>query len=138
VFHLETTVRGSASRPVVEIYVDSESGVGLDECGELSRLIGNLIDATPGFSAAYRLDVSSPGIDRPLEHLWQFRKNRGRLLEVAKPDGSSVVGRLTEVHDDRICLALQPAKGKGKKAAAAENLEIPFDSIAKATIQIEW
>ena len=93
---LDLVQRGQRNSKVLEVIIDSEQGVGLDELTELSRWIGGLFDehedAVPG---RYRLEVSSGGLDRPLQFDWQYRKNIGRLIKLSFKDGDGV--GLTEI-----------------------------------------
>ena len=83
VYLLEISRRGQQNSTVIEIIVDSETGVDLDSLAVLSREISTLLDEhEEAIKGRYRLEVSTPGLDRPLEHEWQFRKNIGRLVKV--------------------------------------------------------
>lgn len=138
---LEIVVRGSTSRPVLEVFVDSEDGVSLEDCARLSADIGAFIDSENVFRSAYRLDVSSPGIDRPLQYQWQYKKNVGRLLNISMRDGRTLLGRLQRVDGDSV--ALQPMKktsGRHKPKPDAANPEqvLPLADIENAVVELEW
>lgn len=131
---LELKRRGERGTTVVEVIVDSESGVGLDELAELSRwtsaLFDEFEDALPG---RYRLEVSSAGLDRPLEYGWQYRKNIGRLVKLTLDEEA---GRTTELYElaglDGETLKLVPArKGKG----AREPFDLPLDRVVRAVVE---
>lgn len=74
--------RGTPSRQVVEVYLDNETGVTVDLCSGVSRDLIAAVDAGRIVEAGYRLEVSSPGIDRPLRFPWQYQKHAGRQLRV--------------------------------------------------------
>ena len=135
---LEITVRGSSHRRVIEIFVDSEDGVDFEICRKLSAEIGELIDGKSVFPAAYRLDVSSPGIDRPLRHVWQYRKNIGRLLDVSLREGGSAKGRLIDVSDSALTLEPRKVRSSRAKANDSELVNIPFAHVEKAIVEVEW
>lgn len=129
---LDIVVRGSAQKRLIEIYADSESGITLDTCGEINRKIGELFDREQLFAGQYRLDVSSPGTDRPLEYLWQYRKHSGRLLKVTLADDSVRQGRLREAGESSF--TLEVAVGRRD----TELVEIPFDDVRHAVVELEW
>jgi ribosome maturation factor RimP len=149
---LETLVRGSNERRIVELYVDKPEGITLDECGSLSERIGELLDAEKVFPAAYRLEVSSPGVSRPLQFSWQYARNVGRLLHVERRSNDAVKGRIAAILSDAErgdVLVLDAPKARtsktaAKKAAASGEagtvfpIEIPLAEIARATVEIEF
>ena len=132
--------RGQRNTTVLEIIDDAERGVDLDEIAELSRWISALLDEVeeqlPG---SYRMEVSSAGLDRPLEHHWQFRKNIGRLLKITFDDEKAGVRtevyRLTAMDDDG--LSLETRKG-GKGGKGGEVVRLGFDSVRKAIVEPEF
>ncbi|MEO1023509.1 MAG: ribosome maturation factor, partial [Bacteroidota bacterium] len=91
----------------VWIYLDAEDrGVNLDECAEVSRELGFLMDAHDLFEIKYRLNVSSTGLSRPLSDYRQYKKNIGRFVKIktrTPEDGfSKLEGLLTDVLDEAI------------------------------------
>jgi len=75
---------------LLRIYIDREGGVGLDDCEYVSREVGALLDVHDPMKGAYTLEVSSPGLDRPLftpEHFERFSGRRARLTLNAPQDG---------------------------------------------------
>lgn len=85
VYCLEAKVHPQKRQIMVEAVVDTPEGVTLDQCAQLSRAIGRGIDAEFP-DDPYELHVGSPGIDRPLEHEWQFAKNVGRTVRMFVDD----------------------------------------------------
>lgn len=148
---LESVIRGSNERRIVELYVDKPEGISLDECGLLSERIGELLEAEKVFPAAYRLEVSSPGVSRPLQFSWQFSRNIGRLLSFQTKNGETIKGRISGLSSDSergdmILLEAPKAttsKTAAKKAAASGSapifpMEISLDDITNAIIEIEF
>lgn len=78
-------------RPVLRIYLDREGGVTLDQCAEASRLIGPLLDTADFVDSAYVLEVSSPGIERPVRKPADFERFAGETVRVTTH--ASVAGR---------------------------------------------
>jgi len=91
---------------VVWVLVDSESGgVNLDECSKLSKDLSFLVESEEVFKKSYRLNVSSPGLSRPLTDKRQYAKNRGRTARIKfKENGGyeKVEGILKDVSDDHV------------------------------------
>lgn len=96
--------------PEVWISIDAaDRDVNMDECAELSNEISFLMDAHDIFSGQYRMNVSSPGLDKPLTDRRQYGKNEGRKVKVTySRDGeaSELEGILQKVTDDSIVVEL--------------------------------
>ena len=143
---LEILHRGQKNSSVLEIIVDAESGATLEKVAAISRAVGRFLDTEeeegeePPIAGRYRLEVSTPGLDRPLEHLWQYRKNVGRLLKLVHriEEGKSATDlfRLLEVTPTGMLLDLIKKSGKGRKSSV-EQMEIPFDDIEKVIVEPE-
>ncbi len=123
---IEVVLRGKHARPVVEVFVDAEEGVTSDLCSAISRDVGKALDTLSGFPETYTLIVSSPGIERPLQFLWQYRKHIGRKL-IVRIQGSEQQGTLRAVGEDTITLE----SSEGSK-------EIAFGSIEWAVVKAPW
>ncbi|MEJ5350684.1 MAG: hypothetical protein WHS65_03730 [Melioribacteraceae bacterium] len=78
---IDLVIRGDDRLRIIEIFIDGENAVTTDDCMKVSRLIEKAIDSENLFKN-YRLDVSSPGVDRPLKYLVQFNKHINRKFEV--------------------------------------------------------
>ena len=101
-FLIDFIVRGSESSRVIEVFVDGEKNVSADECATVSKEITKQIDEKE-LLKSYRLDVSSPGVDRPLIYLKQYQKHLNRLFEVefkASDSSSTFKGRLISIEDE--------------------------------------
>lgn len=86
---VDAEIKGSGA-PVIWLYVDSEEGdVKVDSCTRISRELSFVLDAHEVISGGYRLNISSPGLSRPLSDHRQYVKNRGRTIRVKykNPDG---------------------------------------------------
>ncbi len=125
---------GRTSRKVV-VYVDGDEGISIDECAALSRSLGAKLEEDEAFPEAYTLEVSTPGLDHPLEGLRRYRKNIGRDLKVSLTEGKDVKGKLVDASEERI--VLEKKVGKGKKATV-ETVKIPLDKISKSIVQISF
>lgn len=109
-FLIDVEIRGGDT-PEVWVSVDAEDrGVNMDECAEISNELSFLMDAHDIFSGAYRINVSSPGLSRPLVDRRQYPKNVGRKAKFKyKKSGeyTKVEGTLQEVSDDDIKIELE-------------------------------
>lgn len=120
------------------------SGVTHEDCAAFATDFGTLLDVedvVPG--AEYTLEVSSPGLERKLSRAEEFTRFQGSLMKVKTftPVNNNRIwtGRLTEFADGvlRIDLAAIKQKGKAKKAAVADVIEIPLANVEKANLVIE-
>lgn len=134
-----------AGRGKVEIYVDSDEGITISQCAEVSRFIEKHLDGSGLVSDDYTLDVSSPGIDNPLRIPRQYKKRIGRTLEIVKTDGTDLEAKLVSADDEKIVLAPIVEVKKKKKGPKAEEkeeapkeFELKYEDIKKALIKIEW
>lgn len=129
---VDVQVRGNKGSRVVEIYVDGDEGVGIDELARINREVGFLLETDEVIAGRYNLNVSSPGIDRPLTQARQFRKNVGRRLSVKRrtEEGNTVVeeGELVSATEDGIALQISPSK----------QLTVPFGDLIEARVQLPW
>ncbi len=135
---IDLIVRGSESSRVIEVFIDGEINITADECALVSREISKQIDENE-LLKSYRLDVSSPGVDRPLLYLKQYPKHLNRLFEIefsAKGESASgenvsgtsstFKGRLVSIEDE--VLTFQSNK----------EIKIKFPDIIKAKVLVSF
>lgn len=128
---VEVNVRGHHGTRVVEVYVDGDEDVGLDEVAGVSKELGFLMEMEDAVDGSHKLEVSTPGIDRPLRLPRQFRKNVGRGLRVKfarNGNAEKVEGDLTDATDDGIEVT-QPS---------GETARIAYDDIQEAKLKLPW
>ncbi|MDP8237705.1 MAG: hypothetical protein P9X24_01325 [Candidatus Hatepunaea meridiana] len=96
----DVKVSGRAGRPLIQLFLDREDGdITVNAYAGIGRHIQDLLDMQNWSPGDYKLIVSSPGLDRPLSELWQFRKNIGRLIKFQASALSSLqVKELTVLH----------------------------------------
>ena len=75
-------LRGGKSRTLLRIYIDQPEGITLDDCGAVSHQVSGVLDVEDPISESYALEVSSPGLDRPLFELAHFDRFKGRRVRV--------------------------------------------------------
>lgn len=117
----------------VLVLLDGDEGVNIDDCANLSRSIGHEIEEKNLIEDAYRLEVSSPGLDHPLASDRQYKKNIGRTVKVTLNDGKSIKGELLAFDKENLTLGIE----KGKKKEKTEEV-IPMSTIKKTIIQISF
>ena len=132
----DVVINADARPPKITVIADSDDGLDLDAVAELSRSASELldrIDPDPNRDARYVLEVTSPGVDRPLVTEKHYRRARGRKVEVTLSDGSRLIGRLGEVADDVVRLVVAE---RGRQRYTVR--ELPLGGIAKAVVQVEF
>jgi ribosome maturation factor RimP len=138
-FLVSLEVRASRTMQRIVALVDSDTGIGIDECGKISHQITGAIEANSLIDTAYNIEVSSPGVDTPLQFQRQYPRNIGRTLLVKLQDGSTKTGQLDQVTEQQIVLREAPAKKPKKGEVATDSLyEISFDQIKEALVQISF
>lgn len=106
---VEVELKGSKENRMIWVYIDSEEGlVSLDQCASLNRELGFILDAKGWHERKYTLNVSSPGLDRPLKDFRQYKNHVGRKASITlkKEDvpERTVVGTLEKVESDKVLL----------------------------------
>ncbi len=118
----------------IKIYLDADSGLSIERCVKLNRLIYKKIEELGWYpDGNFSLEVSSPGIDEPLKLIRQYKKNIGRKVQVTEIDGIQKEGQMIAVNEAG--LTLQQTTGKNKKAVTT-TLDIPFANIRQVKVLI--
>lgn len=128
----DLSVSPAGRRKVVRVVVDSDAGVTLDDIAEVSRAVSDALDEAEQrdpalLSGAYTLEVTSPGVDRPLTQPRHWRRNAGRLVAAKLGDGSAVTGRVVSSDDVQVVLDVDGAQRT-----------VLLGEIATATVQVEF
>ncbi|WP_205877405.1 ribosome maturation factor RimP [Mycobacterium camsae] len=137
-YEIEDVVIDSRIRPPrITVIADGDTALDLDTVATLSRTASDLLDTldgndgNDGSSAAYVLEVSSPGVERPLTTEKHFRRARGRKVDLALSDGSQLAGRVARAAGGTLSLVVRA----GREPALRE---IPLADIIKAVVQVEF
>ncbi|HCY75278.1 MAG TPA: hypothetical protein DHV28_05110 [Ignavibacteriales bacterium] len=104
-FVIDINFRGDNRKKIIEVFVDAEKNVDADNLAEISREINSVIEEKDIIQQAYRLDVSTPGVDRPLKFLKQFPKHINRNFEVtykAGDEARTITGKLLSVEREEL------------------------------------
>ncbi len=122
------------------VFADSDTGLSIDKCVEISRYISSGLDQTESILEDYALEVSSPGLNQALKEKRQYKKNVGRMVSVTLNDGSVEQGRLLLVDDNNIMIEQAPISIKGRKAkkekVTFKNIE--FDQISMTKVEVTF
>ncbi|WP_228980056.1 ribosome maturation factor RimP [Streptomyces sp. DH12] len=130
----EIEVSRAGRRRVLRVIVDSDDGVELDACAEVSRALSEKLDETDAMGEdEYVLEVSSPGADRPLTEHRHYVRATGRLVKLRLTEGSELVARVLGVDDEGLDLEVPGVKGRKPTARRVE-----FAEVAKARVEIEF
>jgi ribosome maturation factor RimP len=118
----------AGKRSVLRVAVDKDGGVDLDDIAAATREVSRLLDESDVMGGgSYTLEVSSPGVDRPLTLPRHWRRNASRLVKATLTDGEEVTGRITSADDEAAELDVD---GTPRRIELAD--------VSKARIQIEF
>ena len=102
----------AGKRRTVRLYIDKPEGVSIDDCSKVSRHLSDALDLDPDvIEGAYTLEVSSPGLDRPLKSVADLLRNKGRTIRVTRSTGKPLTGKLLEADENNLTLALKGNAG---------------------------
>jgi ribosome maturation factor RimP len=104
-FVIDINFRGDNRKKIIEVFVDAEKNIDADNLAEISREINSVFEEQDIIQQAYRLDVSTPGVDRPLKFLKQFPKHINRNFEVtykAGDEARTITGKLLSVEREEL------------------------------------
>ena len=132
-FYLEDVhVATPGSHRIVTCIVDGDASLNLDQVTSVSRVISELLDEAAFMGETpFTLEVTSPGVDRPLTQPRHFAKNVDRLLKIIKLDGSEVTGRILSNTDTDVTLTVTV-----KKETVEETVSLA--DIKRAVVEIEF
>ena len=131
----------------IDVYIDSDDGIHISECAEVSRFLEKLLDESGLVPENYILEVSSPGMENPLKVPRQYKRRIGRILEILKTDGKQIEGQLVEADDEKIKLREVVEEKKKKKSETGKQKTeteqpkewtLKFDEIKKAVLQFKF
>ena len=129
-FLIDIIIRGKSGSRIIEIYVDGEKDVSADDCALISREIEQHLENIPDIGSSYRLDVSSPGVDRPLKFLRQFPKHINRKFELTylqDEENKKITAKLVNIEGDNLIFL----SGKNE-------LTINYNNLTKAKVLVSF
>ena len=128
---IDIELKGGSGSQLLRFIVDIEGGITLDQCVELSREISDLLDTQDLIAGRYRLEVSSPGLDRPLKTERDFKRNLGRKVRINylsdQNEHQTVIGVIELVKDNQVVVLENSQK-----------VQIDLSKISVAKIMPVW
>ncbi|MBI5187773.1 MAG: ribosome maturation factor RimP [Nitrospirae bacterium] len=128
IFDIELLGKGKL---LLRVIIDKEGGVTLDDCERFSRSLEAVLDIEDPVPGSYTLEISSPGLDRPLKGIKDFKRNTGklaRIVTVEKIENQNFfIGRILEVGSDFVRLLINDRE-----------IDIPLEKISKARLEVEF
>ncbi len=127
IFDIELLGKGKL---LLRVVIDKEGGVTLDDCERYSKSFGAVLNVEDPFPGPYTLEISSPGLDRPLKGIKDFEKNIGKLIRIVTVEKIEnqgfFIGRIMKVDSNFIKLLVNKRE-----------IDIPFEKISKARLEVE-
>lgn len=127
IFDISLTGR---DRVLLRVTIDKEGGVTLEDCEKFSRNLEAILDVEDPIPVSYTLEVSSPGLDRPLRSMKDFKKNIGKLARIVTFENINnrnlFIGRILKTNSEYIRLLVN-----------GQEIDIPFEKISKARLEVE-
>ena len=124
-FYLEdVTIISAGRRSMLTVIVDGDTHLSLDQVTSATKAIGEIVESVQSLGETpFTLEVTSPGLDRPLTKVRHWQKNINRLVKVVLLDGSEIKGRIKDVNE---------------VSATVDEKNISYSDIKRATLEIEF
>lgn len=120
----DITIVKAGKRLLVTVIIDSDSHLSLDDVAHVTRLISETLETLPALGdSPFTLEVTTPGVDRPLTLPRHWKKNIGHLVRITQNSGETLSGRILEVDSQAVTL---------------DTGSLPLDSIKRAVIEVEF
>lgn len=126
---VDVVLRGDNHLRIIEVYIDGEKGITALDCANVSRALNEIIELENLIESNYRLDVSSPGVERPLKFLIQYFKHINRKFEIKYNDGveKTLTAKLVRVEGEYLFFAVKD-----------DEYKIKFGDITEAKVLISF
>lgn len=130
-FLVDVSIQSERGGQIVQAYVDTDKGITIEECAIISREFAQELDRDNSMQGSYRLELSSPGIDKPLRLLRQYHKNVGRLFKVVHQSAetrTTLIAKLQSVDDEKLTFETE----------AGETVTLDFKTIIESKEELPW
>ena len=124
-FYLEdVTITSAGRRSILTVIVDGDTHLSLDQVTSATKAIGEIVESIQSLGETpFTLEVTSPGLDRPLTKVRHWQKNINRLVKVVLQDGSEIKGRINEVNEAN---------------SVVGEIKVNYSDIKRATLEVEF
>lgn len=136
IFLVEVDIKGKPGNLRIQAFIDGDQYVNVDACSKISRKISNELEERDIIEGRYIIEVSSPGVDKPLKLIRQFPKHIGRELEIITKENIKYQGELLKVLGEEIEISIKSSKLK--KELGSQSLKLPIDEIEKSTVVLRF
>jgi ribosome maturation factor RimP len=128
---VEVELVGSIGRPTLRLFIDKAGGVSLEDCSSVSRTVSAALDVEDPIEGTYELEVSSPGLDRPLRTPEHFEKYKGEKVRV------KTFGPLPELENRKTFVGTLEGFADGKVVVNVDGkvFQVPHDKVSKANVE---
>lgn len=137
-FIVQVAMKPIAGKQKILILLDADHGLDIDTCASVSRQLAAWIEESDLIKEAYILEVSSPGLDFPLQGQRMYAKNKGRSLKVVTTDGAVFKGQLIEVLTESFKLMPEFKKKPKKGEPPVQPVDIAYSQVKKALVQVSF
>lgn len=137
-FLVDVVISGNRVQKKVVVIIDGDEGATIEDCAKLSRALSAKLDEGEIIPEKYTLEVSTPGVDFPLKLKRQYKKHIGRGFKISLTDKSLIKGKLIGIGDEFIKVEFEEKTDKKNKKKEMKTMELPFDMIDKAFVQISF
>lgn len=128
---VDVELGGPGGRQTLRLFIDKAGGVSLDDCSAMSRAVSAALDVEDPIQGAYDLEVSSPGLDRPLRTADHFRKFAGQKVRVR------TFGPISNCENRKTFVGILKGYEDGKVAVDVDGkvFQVPHQQISKANVE---
>jgi ribosome maturation factor RimP len=130
-FLVDAAIRSERGGKLVQVYIDTDNGITIEECAQISHELAHELDRENLIEGAFRLEISSPGIDKPLKMLRQYKKNVGRRFKVVHQTAeakATLVGMLETVGNEDLTF----------RTDGGETVTLDFKKIVESKEELPW
>ena len=132
-------VKFNPAQQHLKVFVESDMGFTLGDSATLNRYLQSIIDEEGWLGEKYTLDVSSPGVSKPMRLPRQFKLNVGRKFVVKDREGNEYTGELTDATDEYIILHESKRVKEGKRKVKRDfDYTLTYDQIKSAKVQVSF
>lgn len=136
IFLVEVNTKGKPGNLKIQVFIDGDQYLNVDECSKISKKISNDLEERDIIDGRYIIEVSSPGVDKPLKLIRQYPKHIGRELEILTKENKKYQGELLSVHNEEIEVSIKSSKIK--KELESQSLKLSIDEVEKSTVVLRF